>query len=352
MRQRCTRSVCRAIRSERECLMSRVIQYRRFGGTEVLEMAQAAEQILGQDEVRLTIKAVGLNPLEAKAFAGDRRLRLVEVVQRLIRPGRWFEPAASRFPRGVARDFAGVVNAVGPGVTRLAIGDEVLGTLRGAPGLGAKKGALSEELVAPVSDVVLKPEQLSFEVAASLGVAAQTSCGAFRQIDLTSTDVLVISAASGGVGSLAVQLAIHRGATVIGIAGEHNADYLRSLGAIPVTHGEGVKDRVLAAAPRPVTKLLDCYGGDYVKLGFTLGLPGRAIGTLVPSPGAIFKGAQFTGSRHAQPGDLQEVVDLVADGTIRVTVAQVYSFTLDSVRAAYAELNTGHVRGKLVVSLS
>ncbi len=118
--------------------MSRVIQYRKFGGTEVLEMDQAAEQAVEQDEVCLAVKAVGLNPVEAKTFAGDRRLRAVEVVQRLIHPGRWFEPAASRFPRGVARDFAGVIDAVGPGVTGFAIGDEVLGTLRGAPGLGSK----------------------------------------------------------------------------------------------------------------------------------------------------------------------------------------------------------------------
>lgn len=84
--------------------MSRVIQYRKFGGTEVLEMDQAAEQAVEQDEVRLAVKAVGLNPVEAKTFAGDRRLRAVEVVQRLIHPGRWFEPAASRFPpRGRTR---------------------------------------------------------------------------------------------------------------------------------------------------------------------------------------------------------------------------------------------------------
>jgi D-arabinose 1-dehydrogenase-like Zn-dependent alcohol dehydrogenase len=139
---------------------------------------------------------------------------------------------------------------------------------------------------------------------------------------------------------------------VIGIAGERNVDYLRSLGAIPVTHGEGVQSRVLAAAPKPVTKLLDCYGGEYVKLGFALGLHGRGIGTLVPSPSAIIKGAQFTGSRHAEPGDLQEVADLVADGTINVSIAHVYSFNVESVRDAYTELHKGHVRGKLVVNVA
>lgn len=332
--------------------MNRAVQFRKFGGPEVLEMVEAAEPTPGAGEVRVAVKAVGLNPVDSKTFGGDARLRLVESVQQLIHPNRWFGRGPSRFPRGVARDFAGIVEAVGPDVTGFAVGDGVLGTLRGAPGLGAKKGALVEKLVAPTGDVVIKPEPLSFEVAASLGVAAQTASGAFRQLDLNSSDVVVISAASGGVGSLAVQLALHRGATVIGIAGEHNIDYLRSLGAVPVTHGEGVESRVLAATPRPVTKLLDCYGGEYVKLGFGLGLPGRAIGTLVPSPGAIMRGAQYTGSRHAQPGDLQEVTDLVADGTIKVTLAHVYPFVAESVRDAYIEQDTGHVRGKLVISLS
>lgn len=332
--------------------MNRAVQFRKFGGPEVLEMVEAAEPTPGAGEVRVAVKAVGLNPVDSKTFGGDARLRLVESVQQLIHPNRWFGRGPSRFPRGVARDFAGIVEAVGPDVTGFAVGDGVLGTLRGAPGLGAKKGALVEKLVAPTGDVVIKPEPLSFEVAASLGVAAEAASGAFRQLDLNSSDVVVISAASGGVGSLAVQLALHRGATVIGIAGEHNIDYLRSLGAVPVAHGEGVKSRVLAATPRPVTKLLDCYGGEYVKLGFGLGLPGRAIGTLVPSPGAIMRGAQFTGSRHAQPGDLQEATDLVADGTIKVTLAHVYPFVAESVRDAYIEQDTGHVRGKLVISLS
>lgn len=331
--------------------MNRAIQYRKFGGPEVLEMVETADPAPDEDEVRLAVKAVGLNPLEEKVFGGDARLRLAERVHRLLHPTDWFGKGP-RFPRGVARDFAGIVDSVGGNVTDFAVGDAVLGTLRGAPTLGSKKGSLVEKLVISVDDVVSKSESLSFEVASSLGVAAQTASGALRQIDLNSTDVIVISAASGGVGSLAVQLAVHRGATVIGIAGERNVDYLRSLGAIPVTHGEAVQSRVLAAAPKPVTKLLDCFGAEYVKLGSALGLHGRAIGTLAPSPSAIIKGAQFTGSRHAEPGDLQEVADLVADGTIKVTIAHVYPFNVESVRDAYTELHKGHVRGKLAVNLA
>ena len=331
--------------------MSRAIEYRRFGEPEVLEEVERPAQAPGDGEIRIAVRAVGLNPLDFKTFEGD--LRRLERVQRLIHPRRWFEGTSARFPRGVARDFAGVIDAVGAGVTDLAVGDAVLGTLRSAPGQADTRGALTTELVAPAADVVKKPNPLSFTQSACLGVASQTSCGAFRQLNLHSGDVVVISAAAGGVGSVATQLALSRGATVIGIASTRNTDYLRSLGAIPVTYGENLTSRVRDAAPSPVTKLFDCYGGGYVQLGRDLGLTGRSIGTLVPSPAAILKGAQFTGSRHSNGrGDLEEVAQLVADNAVKIEIAHTYSFTLEQVRAAYIELATGHVRGKLVVNLS
>ena len=207
--------------------------------------------------------------------------------------------------------------------------------------------------MAPADDVIKKPAPLSFTQAACLGVASQTACGALRQLNLHEDDVIVISAAAGGVGSVASQLAVSRGATVIGIAGARNMDYLRSLGAIPVTYGENLTSRIREAAPSPVTKLLDCYGGSYVQLGRDLELTGRSIGTLVPSPAALLKGAQFTGSRHSSGRiDLEEVAQLVADDVIKVDIARTYPFTLEQVRAAYTELAKGHIRGKLVIDLS
>lgn len=327
----------------------REVQYHAYGTPEVLKMVSVDNQEPDDNEVRINIKAVGLNPLEAKTFGGDARLRIVEFVNRLRRPSLWFGRGPTKFPRGVARDFAGVIDAVGPNVTNVAIGDAVLGTLYGAPGT-IMTGSLTQKLVAPVSDIVPKPDNLSFETAATLGVAAQTAYGTFHRLNVGKGDVIIISAASGGVGSLAVQLAVHLGATVIGIASERNSDYLRSLGAIPVAYGENLQARIREAAPAPVTKLFDCYGGDYVKLGFSLGLSGQDIGTLVPSPLAMIKGAQFTGSRYAQPGDLHEVANLVADGTIKVTIADEYPFKIESIRQAYNDLGSGHVRGKLVVA--
>ena len=332
-----------------ENMMSRVVQYRRFGGPEVLEMADAPVQEPGDHEVRVVVKAAGLNPMDEKVFGGARALRIVGFIDALSKPAQWFSP---RFPKRVGRDFAGIVDAVGSRVDGFAVGDTVLGTLRGAPGTRTKRGSLAEHLVASIGDVVHKPEGLSTESAAALGVVAQTACGALRELDVQSGDVVVISAAAGGVGSLAAQLAIHRGATVVGIAGEGNAEFLRSLGVVPVAYGAGVADRILASAPGPVTKLLDCYGGDYVQLGFSLGLRGPAIGTLVPSPKVILRGVRFTGSRHARPGDLEAVAKLVVDGAVKTVVAREYPFEIEAVRDAFRELAAGHVRGKLVVSLA
>ena len=140
------------------------------------------------------------------------------------------------------------------------------------------------------------------------------------------------------------------GATVVGIAGRGNADYLRSLGVIPVVYGQDLATRIAQASPEPATKLLDCYGKGYARLGADLRIPRSGRGTLVPSPGALAQGARFTGARHALPGDLERVAQLVASGRITIHVANEYPMTLEGVRAAYTELAAGHTRGKIVVT--
>ena len=213
-------------------------------------------------------------------------------------------------------------------------------------------GALADGLVVAADAVVRKPDALDFIRAASLGVAVEAATGALRALDVTRGDVLVVSAASGGVGAMAVQLAVQRGAAVIGIAGEGSLDRIRSLGAVAVAYGEGMEARVRAAAPSPVSKLLDCRGPEYVDLALALGLAPDAIATIVPAPPSVAKGVRVTGSRDARPGDLRRAADLVADGVVTVTIARVRPFDAASVRAAYTELRGGHVHGKLVVEMS
>lgn len=313
--------------------MVRAIEYRSFGGPEVLEMAEVPEPVPGPGQVRVAVRAAGLNPVDWKIVSG------------------MMDGDGPRRPRGVGRDYAGVVDAVGEGVASVAVGDEALGTVHAAPGSGSGAGTLAERLVVDAGDVVLKPAALSFAQAAALGVAVEAAAGALRALGVHDGDVLVVSAASGGVGSMAVQLAGRAGAAVIGIAGEDSLDRIRSLGAVAVAYGEDLEDRVRAAAPSPVTRLLDCHGPQYVDLALALGLAPEAIATIVPAPPSIAKGVRVTGSRDARPEDLRRAAALVADGTMTVTIARVYPFDVDSVRQAYTELRGGHVRGKLVVDL-
>ncbi len=188
-------------------------------------------------------------------------------------------------------------------------------------------------------------------MAASLGVAAQTACGALRHLEIGANDVLAISGASGSVGSIATQLAVLRGATVLGIAGPSSAERLSRWGAVPIDYNGDVADQLRTLAPSPITAFLDCYG-DYVSLALDLGVQPSRVGTLLPSPAVLFKRVQFTGSRHAKVGDLDQVAADVAGGTIEVSAMRVLPFTLDAVQTAYADLLAGRVHEKLVVDLA
>lgn len=181
-------------------------------------------------------------------------------------------------------------------------------------------------------------------------MAAQTAMGALRRVRAEAGDVIVVAAAAGGVGGIVTQLAFARGATVIGIAGPSNADYLRSLGAIPVAYGEGLEQRIKDAAPSPVTAFIDCFGG-YSSLAHSLGVPGERVGSLVPTPAIALRRARFTGGRDGKISDIATVAGLMERGTVSLTIARTYPFEVGQVRAAYTELMGGHVRGKIVITM-
>ena len=332
-------------------MVIKAIQYNRFGDEKVLELVNITSEPLEMNQVRVAVFAVGLNPIDYKTFEGAKPLRFLTFLTKLKQPSRWFESKSSLFPRGVARDFAGVITEIGEGVRRFSVGDKVFGTIISDPGLGTKRGALATEICVYESEIALKPDNIDMYHAATMGVASLTVGGAFRRIHLNSKDVVVISAASGGIGSIAVQYAVAKGATVIGIASKNNAEYLESLGAIPVSYEEDVQKSLLSVAPKPITKFLDCYGGDYVKLAFHLGLNGTDIGTLVPSPFVMIKGAQFTGPRHSTYDDLKILEEMVTDGKVQLNIEKEYSFSLESVREAYHSLKLGHTRGKRIIKI-
>ena len=328
--------------------MARIIGYRRFGGVEVLEEGSVPLPAPGEGQVLVSVRAAGINPVDYKLFGG--LTRPLEVLRTIVHPSRWFARGADRSLRGVGQDFAGVVAAVGPSVTNVAVGDEVIGLLRAAPWQVREYGSLATQLVISADNVVPKPASVSFEVAGGLGVAAQTAMGAMRSVKADAGDVIVVAAAAGGVGGLVTQLALARGATVIGIAGPSNADYLRSLGAIPVSYGEGLEQRIKDAAPSPVTAFIDCFGG-YASLAHSLGVPGERVGTLVPTPAIALRRARFPGGRDGKIADIATVAGLIDRGTVSLTIAGTYPFDVEQVRAAYTQLMGGHVRGKIVITM-
>lgn len=227
--------------------MARMIGYRRFGGVEVLEEGSVSLPAPAEGQVLVSVRAAGINPVDYKLFGG--LTRPLEVIRTIVHPSRWFARGKERPLRGVGQDFAGVVTAVGPSVSNVCVGDEVIGLLRAAPWSAREYGALATDVLTSATNVVPKPASVSFDVAGGLGVAAQTAMGAMRSVKGEAGDVIVVAAAAGGVGGLVTQLALARGATVIGIASPSNADYLRSLGAIPVSYGESLEQRIRDAAP-------------------------------------------------------------------------------------------------------
>lgn len=331
--------------------MPQTAQYHRFGTSEVLKIEETASEKLGKEEVLIQVHAVGLNPIDYKIFSGDSKIKMLERINRIQHPSRWISDSQI-FPRGVGRDFSGKIIALGEDVSEFSINDRVFGTLRSAPGLGNPKGSLTTELIASSKDVARMPENVDFVTASTLGVAAQTVCGAFRTLDLKPTDTLAISAASGGIGSMAVQLAATKGLKVVGIASEAHQSYLQSLGATPINYAVGKDAVVERIHDEGSTKFLDCFGGDYVQIGLKAGIPPRGIGTLVPNPVSLLRGAQFTGSRHGLPTDLATIASYVKNQEINIRIEEIYPFTVKGIQRAYNVLAKGHTNGKLVIDFN
>jgi NADPH:quinone reductase-like Zn-dependent oxidoreductase len=204
--------------------MSRIVQFAEYGAPEVLQVVDAPPPAPGPTQVRIAVRAAGVNPIDWKIVAGYMR-----------------ELIPLELPAGVGSDVAGVVDAVGSEVTEWAVGDEVLGR--------STTGSFADLALAESSDIVRKPAGVSWEVAGSLAGAGGTAYAVLKKLGVKAGETLLIHAAAGGVGTFAVQLAKAQGVNVIGTTGEANHEYLRSLGATPVSYGDGLLERVRAAAP-------------------------------------------------------------------------------------------------------
>jgi len=305
----------------------KAVRFDTYGDVDVLRVDDVPVPDPGRGQVLVRVRAAGINPGEAKIRDG-------------LLHARW--PAT--FPSGQGSDLAGVVEQPGPDVTGVAPGDEVIGWVD-------NRSSQAEYAVVEAGHLTPKPAAVPWEVAGALPVAGFTAWAAIRAVSLKTGDTIAISGAAGGVGSLAVQLARRAGATVVGIAGENNHEWLRTHGAIPVRYGEDLVGRIrdaLLTTPQ-VDAFIDTYGGDYVEFALNeLGVEPARIDTIVRFDAAAGYGVKAEGNAAGASAEtLKELAGLVAAGELEVPIWGTYP--LDRVREAFAELATGHLRGKIVL---
>lgn len=304
---------------------ARVVQFSRFGGPEVLEIAEVPRPEPGPGEVLVEVLSAGLNHMEA-----------------LIRRGLFDSEHSGVFPQRQGTDLAGIVAGLGTGVSDLRLHADVVGH--------ALTGSHASYVCVPRSNLLLKPKNVSWEVGGALFLAGVTAYRALEETHVGPGDTVVVSAAAGGVGNMEVQLAKRRGATVIGTCGERNFDYLRQIGVQPVVYGDGIAERIRAVAPGGVTVFLDNFGGTNPSLAEELGIePGRfhssddrkeiELRAVWPSEETAAEDTEI----------LAQLLALVAEQKLRVLVSGFYP--LDYVQDAFDDLERLHARGKVVLGM-
>jgi NADPH:quinone reductase-like Zn-dependent oxidoreductase len=305
----------------------KAVRFDEYGPVGVLDVRDVPVPEPGPGEVLIRVKAAGINPGEAK-----------------IREGALAERWPATFPSGQGSDFAGVVDKLGAGVTTVAIGEDVIGWVD-------TRSSQAEYVVAEAANLARKPAGLPWEVAGALPVAGFTAWAMVRAVDVKPGDTVVVTGAAGGVGSIAVQLAKRKGATVIGLSSPSNHDWLTRHGVIPVAYGDNTAERIRNAVPAnsEIDAFLDTHGGDYVEVALNdLKVRPERVGTIVRFDAAAKYGVKVDGNAAgASAATLSELANLAATKELEIPLAHTYP--LDEVRAAYAQLAKGHVRGKIVL---
>jgi NADPH:quinone reductase-like Zn-dependent oxidoreductase len=300
------------------------VRFDHYGDRDVLYIADVEVPSPEPGEVVVEVRAAAINPGEAS-----------------IRSGALDKMFPATFPSGEGSDLAGVVSSIGDGVTEFAVGDEVLGW-------SWRRSSHAEYAAVPISQLITKPANLSWEVAGSLYVVACTAYAAVRAVNVGRGDTVAVSAAAGGVGSVVVQLLRSKDATVLGIASEGNHAWLAAHGVVPIAYGDGLADRLRAAAPDGIDAFIDLFGPEYVQLAVDLGVQPDRIETIIAREKAKEVGAKVEGSGDASTTDvLAEMAGLVAAGEIEIPIAATYP--LEKVRDAFAEIEERHTHGKIVL---
>jgi len=302
--------------------MSRKVVFPIFGEPDILEILDVDIPVPSPDQVLVRIKAAGIQPFDAR-----------------FRAGAFGAYVPAHFPQGLGNEFAGVIQDVGVNVTEFAPGDDVIGFVWA--------NAYADHVLVGADEMVRKPANMPWAEAGALSASGQTAHTALEELGVGKDDTLLVHAAAGGVGTFAVQLARALGANVIGTSREANHAYLRALGAIPVTYGDGLVERVRAAAPQGIDAALDAHGGhEAIRASVEL-VPDRSrIGTLSGHETAASYGVKVIGTERSKER-LAGLVKLYEQGKLKVFVRK--QFPLDKVAEAHREVETGHGRGKLLL---
>ncbi|MCW2931559.1 MAG: NADPH:quinone reductase [Actinomycetia bacterium] len=309
----------------------KAVRFDRYGSVDVLDIADVPVPAPGPGQVLVKVMAAGINPGEAK-----------------IREGLLHELWPATFPSGEGTDLAGIVESLGPDVDDAAVGDEVVGWVD-------TRSSHAEYAVVEAANLARKPPSVTWEVAGAIPVAGFTAWAAVRAVDLKPGDTVVVSGAAGGVGSIAVQLARRTGARVWGLASEANHEWLEAHGVLPVSYkaspeGMAWTEAVQLVNPgHAVDAFIDTYGGDYVEIALNeLGVAPERVDTIVRFDGPAKYGIKAEGNAAGASAEtLAELAALIAAGDLEIPIVATYP--LAEVRAAYERLETGHVRGKIVL---
>ncbi|MGY0021321.1 NADP-dependent oxidoreductase [Streptomyces sp. YJ-C3] len=292
------------------------VSFAEFGGPDVLHLIDAEEPHAGPGQVRIAVRAAGVNPVDWR-----------------LREGQVLGAHPIELPAGVGLDAAGVVDEIGAGVEGFEVGDRVFG-----------EGVSTYAELAVLSAWARMPEGLTFEEAAGYPSVVETALRVLREVGVRRGETLLVSGASGGVGSAVLQIARARGITVIGTAGAANQDYVRSLGALATTYGEGWVERVRQLGQ--VDAALDLAGSGVVRE--LVGLTGdpRTVLSIADLDAPEF-GVRFSGAAGSVSDALAEAVDLIAQGKLHIPVEK--SYALAEAAAAHIDSQAGHTRGRRVL---
>ncbi|MFF3362073.1 NADP-dependent oxidoreductase [Streptomyces misionensis] len=292
------------------------VSFAEFGGPGVLHLVDAEEPHAGPGQIRVAVRAAGVNPVDWR-----------------IREGQKLGAHPIELPSGVGLDAAGVVDEVGEGVEGVEVGDRVFG-----------EGSSTYAEFAVLSAWARMPEGLRFEEAAGYPSVVETALRIIREVGVRPGQTLLVSGASGGVGSAVLQIARDRGIRVIGTAGAANQDYLRSLGALATTYGEGWVERVRRLGR--VDAALDLAGTGVIRELIDLtGSPERVVS--IADLGAPQLGVRFSGVAGSMPEALATAADLISRGKLHIPVEK--SYTLAEAAAAHIDSQAGHTRGRRVI---